>query len=160
MTAIRVFLRRWFPYLGDTAAYIAAFLGFVLATVMGCVQLAHGSEGRWVTAEVTAYCPCELCCGTEDHLTANNTSTDRVHYAFAADRSLPFQSKIYVPIGLGVLDIVRADDRWFVVDDRGGALDSESRKYGVLRLDLRVRDHWWAVRFGRKQISVFVITNH
>lgn len=113
-------------------------------------------DGRWIVAEVTAYCPCALCCGTEDKTTANNTSTDLVPYAFAADRSLPFGSRVYVPAGLGVLDRIRAADRWFPVDDRGGALDTEARKYDVIRLDLRVRDHWWAVRFGRRSLPVFV----
>lgn len=109
-------------------------------------------------AECTAYCPCALCCGTLDRTTANNTSTDRVPYAFAADRSLPFGTRVYVPLGLGVLDRIRADDRWLVVDDRGGALDTEARRYRVLRLDLRVRDHSWAVRFGRRSLPVFITT--
>jgi hypothetical protein len=113
-------------------------------------------SGYWTTAEVTAYCPCALCCGTHDRTTANNTSTDAVPYAFAADRSLPFGASVFVPVGLGVLDRVRADERWFGVDDRGGALDTEARRYGVLRLDLRVRDHGWAVRFGRRTLPVFV----
>jgi hypothetical protein len=56
-----------------------------------------------------------------------------------------------------VLDRARADDRWFVVDDRGGALDTEARRYGVLRLDLRVRDHRWAIAFGRRALPVFVV---
>ena len=115
--------------------------------------------GEWRTAEVTAYCPCALCCGTEDRKTANNTSTDRVPYAFASDRSLPFGTRVFVPLGLGVLDRVRADNRWFSVDDRGGALDTEARKYGVLRLDLRVREHWWATRFGRRMLPIFIINN-
>jgi 3D (Asp-Asp-Asp) domain-containing protein len=136
-----------------------AFLCAITLAFALCVLLApraKASEGRWVMAEVTSYCPCALCCGTHDKTTANNTDTDAVPYAFAADRSLPFGSRIYVPPGLGVLDRVRADDRWLIVDDRGGALDTESRRYGVLRLDLRVRDHWWAVRFGRRSLPVFV----
>lgn len=128
----------------------------MLAVAAACAQ---DVPGRWATAEVTAYCPCALCCGTFDRTTANNTSTDRVPYAFAADRSLPFGTRIYVPAGLGVLDRVRADDRWLVVDDRGGALDTEARRYGVLRLDLRVRDHSWAVRFGRRSLPVFINPN-
>ncbi len=116
------------------------------------------AEGKWTTAEVTAYCPCALCCGdSADGLTANLTRVARVPYAFAADRSLPFGARVFVPVGLGVLDRVRADDRWFVVDDRGGALDTESRRYGVLRLDLRVRDHRWAMAFGRRSLPVFVV---
>jgi hypothetical protein len=36
------------------------------------------AEGKWVTAEVTAYCPCALCCGdSADGLTANMTRVAR-----------------------------------------------------------------------------------
>ncbi len=135
-------------------AFILIVFLFVASIVIAGKTAA--AEGRWVMAEVTSYCPCALCCGTHDRTTANNTNTDRVPYAFAADRSLPFGTRIYVPAGLGVLDQIRADDRWFPVDDRGGALDTEARKYGVTRLDLRVRDHWWAVRFGRRSLPVFI----
>jgi len=138
---------------------ICMVVGWALGLLLMAVVHLSSAEGRWVAAEVTAYCPCALCCGTADHITANNTSTDRVPYAFAADRSLPFGARVYVPIGLGVLDQVRASDRWFVVDDRGGALDTEATRYGVLRLDLRVRDHRWAVRFGRRLLPVFITTN-
>lgn len=159
MNRLRSALRAAFPYLGDTAAFVGPFLGFLSLTLCGCVALANAEDGRWTTAEVTAYCPCALCCGTHDRTTANNTNTDAVPYAFAADRSLPFGARVYVPTGLGVLDQIRVDDRWFTVDDRGGALDTEARRYGVLRLDLRVRDHWWAVRFGRRALPVFITNN-
>lgn len=145
------------PHLAFLLA-ISTTLAVLLLALVTCAP-AKGEEGRWITAEVTAYCPCALCCGTHDRTTANNTNTDRVPYAFAADRSLPFGTRIYVPAGLGVLDQIRAADRWFPVDDRGGALDTEARKYGVTRLDLRVRDHWWAVRFGRRSLPVFITTN-
>jgi len=135
-------------------AAIAAILSFAFSIWLAGVT---ASEGRWVMAEVTSYCPCALCCGDfADGRTANMTRVDRVPYAFAADKSLPFGTRIYVPAGLGVLDKIRADDRWLVVDDRGGALDTEARRYDVLRLDLRVREHWWAVRFGRQKLPFFI----
>lgn len=131
-------------------------IALIIVTIFLTIGLcAHGAE--WRMAEVTAYCPCALCCGdSADGRTANMTRTDRVPYNFAADRSLPFGTRIFIPRGLGVLDRVRADERTFVVDDRGGALDAEARRYGTLRLDLRVKSHAWAVRFGRRMIPVFV----
>jgi hypothetical protein len=133
-----------------------AFIVILLSFACGLMA----QDGRWTTAEVTAYCPCALCCGDfADGRTANMTRVDRVPYNFAADRSLAFGSRVFVPLGLGVLDQVRAGQRWFTVDDRGGALDTEARRYGVLRLDLRVRDHWWAVRFGRRVLPVFITNN-
>lgn len=118
---------------------------------------AHAADGRWITAEVTAYCPCSICCGdSADGLTANMTNVARVPYAFAADRSIPFGARVWVPPGHGVLDNARSMDRWFSVDDRGGALDTEAWRYGMVRLDLRVKEHWWAVRFGRQTIRVYI----
>jgi hypothetical protein len=151
------------PRISHAAIALVLILLTAGGLIVACSVRASGVEdiaaGRWMMAEVTAYCPCALCCGTHDRTTANNTNTDVVPYAFAADRSLPFDARVYVPAGLGVLDRIRADDRWFAVDDRGGALDTEARRYGVLRLDLRVREHAWAVRFGRRSLPVYVTTN-
>lgn len=125
-------------------------------TVLGCVSLAESAEvGYWTQAEVTAYCPCDKCTDG-DKVTANGTRTDSEPYALAADRSLKFGTQVYIQPGLGVLDNARADDRWFTVDDRGGALETESRERQVLRLDLRVKEHWWARKFGRRLLPVFI----
>lgn len=114
--------------------------------------------GKWVEVEFTAYCPCALCCeGTADGKTAFNVDTKKVPYNLAGDRIYfrRFQ-KVSIPLGNGILDNLRQEDRTFVVDDRGGALNYEARKYGIPRLDLRVKEHWWAVKFGRKRIMVFI----
>ena len=121
------------------------------------IAYASESTGYWTVAECTAYCPCGLCTPGLG-ITANGTRVLRVPYNLASDRSLPFGSRIFIPVGLGVLDSVRSDSRWFSVDDRGGALDTEARRDGILRLDLRVKEHWWAVRFGRQRIPIFIIT--
>jgi 3D (Asp-Asp-Asp) domain-containing protein len=47
-------------------------------------------------------------------------------------------------------------DRWFVCDDRGGALDTERKRTGVTRLDLRFRDHADAIKFGRKFVTLYL----
>jgi hypothetical protein len=111
--------------------------------------------GVWAIAEATAYCPCDKCTDG-DRITADGTSTKRVPYNFAADRSVEMGTMLWIPPGLGVLDNARATDRMFIVDDRGSALDRESRESRVLRLDLRVRDHSWAVTFGRRPLPVYV----
>lgn len=114
-----------------------------------------------VVVEVTAYCPCAICCGKKAgdpdfHRTANLTSTDAVPYNLAGDLvHFRIGDKVWVPIGYNVLDTVRKEDRVFTVDDRGGRLNSESEGKGLPRLDLRVREHWWAALFGRKRITVF-----
>ncbi len=131
-----------------------AFIVIILGLTAGLCA----SEGRWVLAEVTAYagnCPhCET-----TGVTANGTNVSDVPYGVASSPNLPFQSRIYIPSGAGYLDVSRDDDRWFTVDDRGGALRTEWRRSGVTRLDLRYRSHASAKQFGRKLILVFITTN-
>ena len=118
----------------------------------------YAQEGRWILAEVTAYCggPCELCETTG--VTANGTHTSDVPYAIAASPDIPLLSRIFVPVGGSYLDVRRNGNRWFTVDDRGGALRSEWRRSGITRLDLRYRTHASAQQFGRKLMTVFIIT--
>lgn len=146
----RVLDRCW----GGLFLLVAVILttGLLLSALEGSEQAV---SGQWVMAEVTAYCPCGKCTDG-DLITANGTRTNNEPYALAADKSLPFGSRVYIQPGLGVLDQARATDRWFVVDDRGGALETESRANQVLRLDLRVKEHWWARKFGRRLLPVFV----
>lgn len=114
----------------------------------------------WVPllVEATAYCPCKKCCGQEAHgVTANQTKTSDFPYNLAGDiYNFSFNDEVYIPIGSGALDIIRRDDRVFKIDDRGGGLNTESKSSSIPRIDLRVKDHWWAKQFGRKRIIVFV----
>lgn len=116
------------------------------------------TKGRWVNVEITAYCNCEICCaGTADGKTAFMVDTKKVPYNLAGDiHNFSKFQRVSIPLGYGVLDRIRSTDRDFIVDDRGGALNYESRKYRIPRLDLRVKDHNWAVQFGRKRIVVFI----
>jgi hypothetical protein len=147
----------WRRFLNCCGGGLFLLLAVILLTGLLVDALEGGEQpsGKWVMAEVTAYCPCDRCTDG-DLITANGTHTDAEPYALAADKSLAFGSRIYIQPGLGVLDGVRADDRVFLVDDRGSALNREARERKVLRLDLRVRDHWWATRFGRRLLPVFI----
>lgn len=108
-----------------------------------------------VYAELTAYCPnCEVCQTT--NITYNGTKTDDVPYGLAADNSVPMGAVVYIPAGQGVLDSAKAFDRKWVVDDRGGGLNIESMRNGVLRLDVRVKSCSWAKNFGRRRLIVFL----
>ncbi len=127
----------------------SALLAALLAVV------GPGPGGHWQLAEVTCYCPCNICTDG-DGVTANGTRTLAVPYALAADHSLPMGACVWLPLGVGLLDRVHASNRVFQVDDRGGgALDTEAHS-GVLRLDLRVKEHWWARQWGRKRVLVYV----
>lgn len=104
--------------------------------------------------EVTAYAPSSAVCGTTDK-TFDGTDTDERPYGLAADRRVKIGTVVYIPAGLGVLDGVKAFDRSFRVDDRGGALEHHGG--GPIRLDLRVKSVEWAKRFGRRRMTVWVV---
>jgi 3D (Asp-Asp-Asp) domain-containing protein len=106
-----------------------------------------------VQAYVTAYVPNNAICQTT-HITADGTNTNHVPYGIAIDRRVALGTIIYIPVGHGCLDGIKAFDRAFRVDDRGGAL--EQHQGGPLRIDLRVKDFQWAKRFGRKLITVYM----
>jgi 3D (Asp-Asp-Asp) domain-containing protein len=147
----------WQECFGAYGWKLIALAALLLAMVGGCMSLAHGSEGRWITAEVTAYCPCALCCDVRTERTADGTNTNRRPYGIAASPDLPMGAAVWVPPGGGYLDRSQPTDRYFRIDDRGGALRSEWRRSGVTRLDLRYRQHADAVRFGRRFLMVWVV---
>ena len=140
----------------DHWALRPAILVLVVAgMVVGFCLPGIGSEGRWITAEVTAYSGnCPLCETTG--VTADGTlTTDRPH-GVAASPNIRLGSRVFIPSGAGYLDATFAQDRWFTCDDRGGALRSEWHRSGITRLDLRYRTHWSARQFGRKLMVVYV----
>ena len=103
------------------------------------VQDAYRIELREV--ELTAYCPCEICCGEyADGVTASGVSVDyNGGRILAAPASFPFGTLIYVE-GEGMLE----------VQDRGGSIQGN-------RLDVFKRTHEEALEFGRKveTVSIF-----
>lgn len=133
--------------------------GILLIIATSCFALGlSAQEGRWMTVEATAYCPCALCCDTRTERTANGTDTDKVPYGVAASPNIPLGAKIYVPNGAGYLDASHIDERarWFPVDDRGGMLRVEYRRNGVTRVDLRFKTHHSAMEFGRRLMTIYV----
>ncbi len=126
------------------------------ATLFLLCALGQGAEGRWITVEATAYCggPCEICETTG--VTANGTKTDDRPYGVAASPDIHLGTVVYIPSGASYLDVSRHSDRWFQIDDRGGALRSEWRRSGITRIDLRYRNHSSAKEFGRKLMMVYI----
>jgi 3D (Asp-Asp-Asp) domain-containing protein len=131
--------------------------GLVLLTATAFLTIGLcASEGRWITVEATAYCPCALCCDERTERTANGTDTNREPYGVASSPDLPLGTTLLIPVGIGYLDKTypHESQRLFVVDDRGGALRTEWKRYGITRLDLRYKSHDYAMRFGRRTIAV------
>ncbi len=86
--------------------------------------------------EVTAYCPCEKCCGKSDGITASGTVATAGRTIAADTNDLPFGSEVII------------NGRTYVVEDRGGAIRGK-------RIDIFFDTHAAALEFGRQSIEVF-----
>ena len=100
--------------------------------------------GRTVLMEVTAYCPCKICCGPLAHgVTASGEPVEHNGGQFvAADRRLPFGTQLRVPGYAGGVVVP--------VLDRGGAIRGR-------RLDVFFPTHAEARRWGRQTLPVQII---
>jgi len=108
----------------------------------------EGKPGVWASAvfTVTAYCPCEKCCGEfADGITASGMPVDGpVTHFLAAPLKIPFGTAFRIP--------GYADGAPVVVLDRGGAIKG-------LRLDVYFPTHQAALDFGRQTLTVQIWEN-
>lgn len=89
---------------------------------------------------VTAYCPCRKCCGKwANGYFANNEPVGGL--AIAADPSIPFGTKMYIP-GYGIAE----------VKDRGGAIKGN-------KLDVYFDTHRAAIEWGKRELVCRVLEN-
>ncbi|MHC4121974.1 MAG: 3D domain-containing protein [Planctomycetota bacterium] len=101
-------------------------------------QMKHPKQDRSLfLAEVTAYCPCEKCCGNfADGVTASGVVISEGCKLVAASSKYPFGTKMKIP-GYGVA----------AVQDRGGSLKGN-------RLDVLFHSHAEALKWGRRQLII------
>lgn len=100
---------------------------------------------RWIWMEVTAYCPCQRCCGPQaSGLTASGLPVSHNGGRFvAADTNvLPFGSRVWIP--------GYHDENPVPVIDRGGAIKGH-------RLDVYFPSHEQALQWGRQWLLVAVL---
>lgn len=109
-----------------------------------------GAGGSGDLYDVSAYCPCTICCGPNARgITASGR---RVEVGMcAAPRSVPFGTNYRIP-GYGVAN----------VQDRGGAIKRSGDRYLGKRLrydriDLYFPTHADALRWGRRLLRVSVV---
>lgn len=102
------------------------------------------SKVRKVLALVTAYCPCEKCCGkfSEFALTSKGRDAKKTRGVAVDPKMIAYWSKVKIP-GQGT----------FIADDTGGAM-RQSGKKGITHIDLRFHSHKEALQFGRKNIEI------
>lgn len=102
-------------------------------------------EWKMVQMRVTAYCPCEKCCGQyADGITASGHKIQPNEFFVAADKQYPFGTEMIIP-GYN-------DDRPVKVLDRGGAIKDN-------RIDIFFPFHQQALNWGIKLIDVQIRTN-
>jgi 3D (Asp-Asp-Asp) domain-containing protein len=87
-----------------------------------------------VTAIITAYCACSICCHDQLNLTANGNHPHPSH-TIAGPRNLPFGTRVSV------------GGNTYTVEDR-----TAKRFDG--RFDIFMRTHKEAVRFGKREMNV------
>lgn len=99
-------------------------------------------EPDWIEYRVTAYCPCEKCCGKWsyiDHAGTASGARAKEGVTIAMGESYPFGTKIYID-GVG--------ER--IVQDRGSAITDAC-------IDLYFDTHEAACEFGMKYLRAYVI---
>jgi len=95
-----------------------------------------------IRMRVTAYCPCEKCCGPDSPgVTASGHKIQSGDVFVAADKRYPFGTKMIVP-GYN-------DDQPVEVLDRGGAIKGD-------RIDVFFPTHEEALEWGVKNLDVKV----
>lgn len=100
------------------------------------------AESGWTTIHmrVTAYCPCEYCCGEwADGVTANGHEIEPGDHFVAADRRFPFGTELLIE-GYNNSNPVK-------VYDRGGAIKGN-------KLDVFFHTHQAALEWGVRYIDV------
>lgn len=100
---------------------------------------------RSVEALVTAYCPCKECCGPNAR-GITSTGVDARQAGCAVDpKMIPYGYRVKIP-GIG----------WRTADDTGSAMREHGRQ-GIIHVDVRMRTHEQAVRFGVKRVTIQIV---
>jgi len=133
---------------GDGDVVLSSLEAETTATlVAGLTPEEIDAPGEIVLMEVTAYCPCQKCCGQRARgVTASGLGVDHNGGLFvAADTDLfPFGTRLVVP-GYG-----SPNGEVVEVIDRGGAIKG-------MRLDVYYPDHKTALKWGRQVLPVRVL---
>jgi 3D (Asp-Asp-Asp) domain-containing protein len=118
-----------------------------LSVLLGIAPLAGQGKVRTVEAIVTAYCPCRECCGPNARGITSTGQDARDLSGCAVDPKLiPYGCRVRIP-GVG----------WRTADDTGGAMRKNGRR-GIVHIDVRMRTHKQALRFGVRRTTIRIDT--
>lgn len=93
--------------------------------------------GSWGVFEITAYCPCEICCGKSDGITATGAKATEGRTIAADPNVLPYGTKVII------------NGHEYTVEDCGGSIKGN-------RIDLYFDSHDDALQWGRQTLEIFV----
>ena len=100
---------------------------------------ANSASGTYLGQFVlTGYCPCAICCGKTNGVTASGRPA-RANHTIAADRRFAFGTQMII------------NNMVYTVDDRGGAIKGN-------RIDIFFNTHSEALKFGRRRGDVYLYT--
>ncbi|MCF7954583.1 MAG: 3D domain-containing protein [Phycisphaerae bacterium] len=131
-----------FPVFRKT--FIVAAIAVAIVTSVTAVAGQEPSDDGWVTISmrVTAYCPCEKCCGEwADGVTSNGHVIEPGDCFVAADSRFPFGTEMLIE-GYNASKPAK-------VFDRGGAIKGN-------KLDVFFHTHQAALEWGVRYIDVKV----
>jgi 3D (Asp-Asp-Asp) domain-containing protein len=114
-----------------------ALLLIILWAIVGTAK--GGEPDKWL---ITAYCSCAKCCGKADGITASGKSAKD---GFCAVNWLPFGTKLII------------DDKVYTVQDRGAKSLFGDKKHHIRHVDIWMKDHRAALRFGKQNKQVKII---
>ena len=149
-----IVLPRW-PWTGDTPNWDDA-QQYPQEYLVWLKEQNPGKTVKAVTALVTAYCPCAICCGSSaDGRTRSNRSAYQPGIAVAEpvyQRVRSSKGSYHVP---GYFFESFPGKSW-TPDDTGSAM-LDSYASGVLHIDVRYQNHAWALSKGVRTGTVFLI---
>lgn len=96
-------------------------------------------EEKWEVYKLTAYCPCEKCCGKSDGITASGTKATEGRTIAVDTEIIPYGTEVLVE-GLGK----------FIAEDCGGVIKGN-------RIDIYFNSHEDALEFGVQERKVKIL---
>ncbi len=125
--------------------------GVYIGSGHACMSLDSGSSGSSTTTEVvkrylgkftlTAYCPCVICTGKTDGITASGVKA-KANHTIAVDTSV-------IPLG----SKVEINGKIYYAEDTGGAIKGN-------KIDIFFNSHNEALAFGTQSADVYIITEN
>jgi 3D (Asp-Asp-Asp) domain-containing protein len=97
-----------------------------------------------IRAKVTAYCACRICCGKHANGRTSRNRDAKLPGVAVDPCAIPYGSQVKIP-GKGT----------FLADDTGGAM-RQSWKKKIYHVDLRMKTHKEARRWGVRWMNIYV----